>query len=124
MTEVKDIYGRRFKRLRVSLINTCNLGCVYCTYGNQEQKENYRSSADKALTVEELAVIIRQLNTILQLETIRFTGGEPLLYKELPELAALVKQSGVEDLKITTNALLLEGQAQKLRDAGITSINV
>jgi cyclic pyranopterin phosphate synthase len=60
----------------------------------------------------------------LNLETIRFTGGEPLLYKDLPELVRAVKQAGIDNLKITTNGLLLEGLAKPLKDAGITELNV
>jgi GTP 3',8-cyclase len=124
MIEVSDKYGRTFKTLRVSLINTCNLGCVYCTYGNDEAKENYRSSKENALTLNELSLSIKQLNSVLNLETIRFTGGEPLLYKELPELIRSVNALGISDLKLTTNALLLETMAQDLKDAGLKSINV
>ncbi|MBC8054012.1 MAG: radical SAM protein [Sphingobacteriaceae bacterium] len=124
MIEVRDTYGRTFKTLRVSLINTCNLGCVYCTYGNEELKENYKSYKEQSLSPSELSRSIIQLHEVLDLDTIRFTGGEPLLYKELPELVKSVKQSGVQNLKLTTNALLLEGLAGKLKDAGITAINV
>jgi GTP 3',8-cyclase len=124
MVEVSDKYGRTFKTLRVSLINTCNLGCVYCTYGNEEAKENYQSSKDKSLTLNELSSSIQQLNELLQLETIRFTGGEPLLYKELPQLIRAVNSFGIADLKLTTNALLLEGLAKDLKAAGLRSINV
>ncbi|MEJ6980465.1 GTP 3',8-cyclase MoaA [Pedobacter sp. P351] len=124
MAEIIDSYGRTFKTLRVSLINTCNLGCVYCTFGNDEQKENYKSSKEKSLSPAELGHLIKQLHEVLNLDTIRFTGGEPLLYKELPELVKSVKNSGIDDLKITTNGLLLENMARRLKDAGITELNV
>lgn len=124
MIEVRDPYGRTFKTLRVSLINTCNLGCVYCTFGNDELKENYKSSKEKALSSAELSQSIKHLHQVLNLDTIRFTGGEPLLYKELPELVKSVKSEGIYNLKITTNGLLLEGLAVKLKDAGITELNV
>ena len=124
MVEVRDTYGRTFKTLRVSLINTCNLGCIYCTYGNDEQKENYKSYKDHSLSPADLAHSITQLHQSLNLDTIRFTGGEPLLYKELPELVKSVKLAGIPNLKLTTNGLLLEGLAEKLKDSGITAINV
>lgn len=124
MVEVKDTYGRTFKTLRVSLINTCNLGCVYCTFGNEELKENYKSSIEKSVSAAELSHSINQLNNVLGLETIRFTGGEPLLYKELPELVKSVKSAGIKNLKITTNGLLLENLAHKLAEAGISELNV
>lgn len=124
MAEVRDLYGRTFKTLRVSLINTCNLGCVYCTFGNEEQKENYISFKENSLTPNELSQSINQLHRVLHLETIRFTGGEPLLYKQLPELVMSVKKAGISNLKITTNGLLLESLAHKLKEAGITELNV
>ncbi|HEY0054092.1 MAG TPA: GTP 3',8-cyclase MoaA [Pedobacter sp.] len=124
MVEVRDMYGRSFKTLRVSLINTCNLGCIYCTFGNEEIRENHQESKEKALSNTELVKSITQLHEVLDLETIRFTGGEPLLYKELPQLVKSVKSAGISNLKITTNGLLLEDQAKPLKDAGITELNV
>lgn len=124
MVEVRDIYGRTFRTLRVSLTNTCNLGCVYCTYGNDELKENYKSSKEHSLSLAELSKSILQLHQALCLDTIRFTGGEPLLYKELPELVKAVRQAGVRNLKLTTNGLLLDSLAHNLKDAGISSINI
>jgi cyclic pyranopterin phosphate synthase len=124
MVDVRDTFGRTFKTLRVSLLNTCNLGCVYCTYGNEELKENYKSSKDQSLSADQLAQSIKQLHEVLDLDTIRFTGGEPLLYKNLPDLVRSVKEAGIPDLKITTNGLLLEGQAVSLKNAGITTLNV
>ncbi len=124
MGVLKDTYGRSFKTLRVSLINTCNLGCVYCTFGNEEIRENHQTSKEKALSNEQLVHSITQLHQVLDLETIRFTGGEPLLYKELPQLVKSVKLAGINNLKITTNGLLLDGLAKPLKDAGITELNV
>ena len=124
MDEVRDLYGRTFKTLRVSLINTCNLGCVYCTYGNEELRENYKSHTEHSLSLTDLSRSITQLHQVLNLDTIRFTGGEPLLYKELPELVKSTKLNGIQHLKITTNGLLLQGLAEKLKDSGITSINI
>ena len=124
MMELNDDFGRRFKTLRVSLINTCNLGCVYCTCGTEDIKENHLLTKEKGLSVEQLTSIISTLHTNLQLETIRFTGGEPLLYKDLIKIVRSVKQLGIDNLKITTNGVLLESIASELADAGITSMNV
>ena len=124
MVGVRDTYGRTFKTLRVSLTNTCNMGCVYCTFGTDEIKDNFALSQNKALTSNNLSELINQLHQILHLETIRFTGGEPLLYKELPELVRLVKAGGISDIKLTTNGLLLDAVAPRLKEAGLTSINV
>ncbi|WP_207532010.1 GTP 3',8-cyclase MoaA [Desertivirga arenae] len=124
MVELRDDFERKFKTLRVSLINTCNLGCVYCTCGTEDLKENHILTKEKGLSADALSAIISQLHHSLQLETVRFTGGEPLLYKDLIKIIRSVKQLGIDDLKITTNGLLLENIAGDLAKAGIKSMNV
>ncbi|MGV3704683.1 MAG: GTP 3',8-cyclase MoaA [Arcticibacter sp.] len=124
MTEIRDNFNRTFKTLRVSLLNTCNLACVYCCCGNEDSKENYRDAKSKALSATELITLIRMLHERLNLTTVRLTGGEPLLYKQLPDLVAGIRQLGIPELKITTNGLLLEDMAPALKEAGISSINV
>ncbi len=124
MLEVRDELGRTFKTLRISLINTCNLSCVYCTCGSDEIRHNTASAVERALSPKQLLSIISKLHRQLNLEVIRFTGGEPLLYPHLPEIVAGTKALGVKELKITTNGVLLETQVVALKHAGITSINV
>jgi GTP 3',8-cyclase len=124
MMDLSDDFGRKFKTLRVSLINTCNLGCVYCTCGTEDIKENHLLTKEYGLSVTELSAIISQLHNALNLETVRFTGGEPLLYKDLPQIVRSVKKLGINNLKLTTNGLLLENLAENLAEAGIKSINV
>lgn len=124
MAEIRDESGRTFKTLRVSLLNSCNLACVYCSCGNEESKQNHASGKDKTLSVTGLLTLIKQLHERLNLTTIRFTGGEPLLYKPLPELVEGVRALGIKDLKLTTNGLLLERLTPALKSAGISSINI
>lgn len=124
MTEIKDNFDRTFKTLRVSLLNTCNLACVYCCCGNEDSKENYRSSKNQTLSADELLKLIAKLHERLDLTVVRLTGGEPLLYKQLPELVRGIRSLGINDLKLTTNGLLLESMAPTLKAAGISSINV
>lgn len=122
--EVKDQFGRTFKTLRVSLTDTCNLACIYCTCGNDEAKQKLTKSPHKQLDYSELTSIIKNLNGVLNLQTIRFTGGEPLLFKDLPKLVAGIKELGIEDLKLTTNGVLLDRLAPSLKAAGLNSINI
>jgi len=119
---VIDKYGRSFKTLRVSLLSRCNLGCVYCTTGEDEIKENNHHSP--LLSADELLQCIEKLHSVLNLETIRFTGGEPLLYHQLTEIITGVKKIGIQEIKITTNGFLLDRMAQPMKDAGMQSINV
>ncbi len=124
MPEIIDQYGRRFKVLRVSLLNRCNLGCVYCTENADDLRHNNAQVGKTFLQNSELLEIIGQLHGLLGLETIRLTGGEPLLYPKLHEIVKGILELGVEDIKLTTNGMLLDRQAKQLKDAGLKSINV
>lgn len=124
MVVAGDKYGRNFKTLRVSLINTCNLGCVYCACGQEEIKDNYILQKENALPAAEMLTIIKRLHQLLDLQTLRLTGGEPLLYKDLELIVDGALRMGIKDLALTTNGLLLEHQAQALQSAGLKSINV
>ena len=76
------------------------------------------------LTHEEILKVIR-VATGLGVSKIRLTGGEPLLDKKLPELVSgIAAMSGVEDLALTTNAMLLAPIAKKLRDAGLQRVTI
>ena len=119
---LKDLYNREFKTLRVSLLSRCNLSCVYCTMGEDEVKEN--NNHQHSVSAEILLEQIQQLHSILQLETVRLTGGEPLLYHELAVLIKGIKQMGISKIKLTTNGFLLERLAVQVKEAGLQSINV
>lgn len=121
MIFVNDKFGRNFKTLRVSLLSTCNLGCVYCTMGTEEEAMIERKPQTPAdIFLNHIASLHQQLD----LQTIRFTGGEPLLYRDLPKVIAGVKTLGIPDIKLTTNAFLLDRHAQELKEAGLQYINV
>ena len=76
------------------------------------------------LTHEEILKVIR-VATGLGVSKIRLTGGEPLLDKKLPELVSgIAVLPGVEDLALTTNAMLLAPIAKKLRDAGLKRVTI
>lgn len=124
MEPIKDHLERTFKTLRISLINTCNLACTYCSYSNEENRKNHSASKDIGLKPKELMNLVTKLHERLNLRTIRFTGGEPLLYKELPTLIRGARKLGISDLNLTTNGLLLQKQAPALKAAGLTAINV
>lgn len=124
MAVVQDQYGRRFKTLRVSLLNHCNLGCVYCVAGDEEEKAAGAAGKERLLTVPALLEIIGRLHGQLQLETIRLTGGEPLLYHGLVELIRGIRALGIPAIKLTTNGFLLDRLAVPMKEAGMTSVNV
>jgi GTP 3',8-cyclase len=124
MQLIKDKYGRTFRTLRVSLLNHCNLGCIYCVAGDEDMKQHNASLQNVPLTVPALLEIIGRLHGQLRLETIRLTGGEPLLYHGLVELIRGIRATGIPHIKLTTNGFLLERLAAPMKEAGMSSINV
>lgn len=120
MMELRDTYGRTFKTLRVSLLTTCNLGCVYCTMGDPTINTDKNAQIPAAVFLGQIAKLHEQLN----LQTIRFTGGEPLLYRELVTVIEGVTKLGIPEIKMTTNAFLLDRIAPLLNEAGLQSVNV
>lgn len=118
---LNDPYGRKFKTLRVSLLNTCNLNCFYCTMGSEEEI-NFDHRPQKPAAF--FSGIVSRLHETLDLETIRLTGGEPLLYRELPQLIRSLNEIGIPKISMTSNGYLLARQAAALKAAGLQSINV
>ena len=115
-----DPYGRRIEYLRLSLTDKCNLRCFYCMpkgHSDFELPEHW-------LNDDEIVRVIRAF-TELGVARVRLTGGEPLVRKGVPELARrLTALPGLDDLSLSTNAVLLAKQAQALKQAGISRINV
>jgi cyclic pyranopterin phosphate synthase len=67
---------------------------------------------------------ILRIHKIVNLESVRLTGGEPTLYKELPELIYLLKEAGIPKVSLTTNGRLLKKRYKELVNAGLDSVNV
>jgi cyclic pyranopterin phosphate synthase len=124
MTRLEDTYGRSFKTLRVSLLSRCNLGCTYCTMGDEVLKKNNTEAKKETISPAHLLKLIDRLHSQLDLETIRLTGGEPLLYSGLIPMIEGIKKSGIPEIKLTTNGFLLEKLAVPMKKAGMSSINV
>ena len=115
-----DQFGRRVEYVRVSVTDKCNLRCVYCMPldGLDWLKR------ENLLSYEEIASVLRTMAG-MGLEKVRITGGEPLVRKDLPRLVGMVAEiPGIVDISLSTNAVLLGDQAQALRDAGISRVNV
>jgi cyclic pyranopterin phosphate synthase len=115
-----DGFGRRVEYLRISVTDKCNLRCVYCMplEGLDWLKR------DDLLSYEEIVEIVRVMAP-LGLKRVRFTGGEPLVRRDLSRLVAMVADvPGIEDLSLSTNAVLLADEAEALKAAGLTRVNV
>jgi GTP 3',8-cyclase len=117
---MEDGFGRRVEYLRVSVTDKCNLRCVYCM--PEEGLPWLRR--EEILRYEEIAEIIRTMAG-MGLRRVRITGGEPLVRRDLPRLVGLIRAvSQIEDLALSTNAVLLPEQAGALRRAGVDRLNV
>ncbi len=106
--------------LRISVTDRCNFRCQYCMPAEGlpwlERTE--------ILSFEEIARLVKMF-AAMGVADIRLTGGEPLVRRDFPTLAAMLAQvDGVEDLSITTNGFLLERDAARLVAAGIDRFNV
>ncbi len=119
-TALIDPFGRRIEYVRLSLTDKCNLRCFYCMpkgFKDFEQPENW-------LTFDEIERVIKAF-TELGVGRVRLTGGEPLVRKNVAELAnRLTALPGLDDLSLSTNATLLEQHALALKQSGISRINV
>ena len=115
-----DTHGRLHDNLRISVTDRCNIRCFYCM---PEDATDF-GPREEILSFEEIERFVR-IAAGMGVRKIRITGGEPLLRKQLPDLIArLIAVPGIQDLALTTNAVLLKQQAQSLYDAGLRRLNV
>jgi cyclic pyranopterin phosphate synthase len=116
-----DAYGRVATDLRVSLTDRCNLRCAYCM---PPEGLDWLPSAE-VLTDDEIVRLITIGVERLGITTVRLTGGEPLLRKNLELLVAdIAALSPVPDIALTTNGIGLAARAEKLAAAGLRRINI
>jgi len=115
-----DRFQRPLASLRVSVTDRCNLRCRYC----MPEQEYVWLPKESILTFEEITRLVGVFAS-LGVEKVRLTGGEPLLRHDVPALARMLAGvSGVRDLAMTTNGLLLAKLAPDLRLAGLGRITV
>src|SRR5215218_7544533 len=104
-----DSFGRVHNNLRISVTDRCNLRCVYC----MPEDVTFLDKGE-LLTFEEIAQFVR-VAAPLGVNKLRLTGGEPLLRKDLYRLAEMLRDiTGIDDIGLTTNGLLLAQQAEVL----------
>ncbi len=116
-----DTFGRAATDLRVSLTDRCNLRCTYCMPADGLAW----LPAEELLSFDELTRLLRIAVTRLGVTSIRFTGGEPLLYRRLEDVVAAT--AGLDprpEIALTTNGVGLAGRARGLVGAGLDRVNV
>jgi cyclic pyranopterin phosphate synthase len=120
MIKLIDSYNRHINYLRISITDRCNLRCIYCMPKDGISLIGH----DDILRYEELLRIAR-IAVSKGISKIRITGGEPLVRKGVVDfIADLSAMSGVQDLSMTTNGILLSSAAQALRSAGLKRLNI
>ncbi|HEV3056907.1 MAG TPA: GTP 3',8-cyclase MoaA [Vicinamibacterales bacterium] len=117
---MNDALGRPLRNLRLSVTDRCNLRCEYCM-----PEDDYAwLPREDVLHFEEMSALVDVFMS-LGIDKIRLTGGEPLLRRDTPSLVRMLSgKAGLEDLAMTTNGVLLAGQVDALKAAGLGRITV
>ena len=111
---------RRINYLRLSITDRCNLRCRYC----MTEEGIQRIPHDEILTYEEFLRIVR-LAVLRGIRKVRITGGEPLVRKGLPAfIHQISSETGLQEITLTTNGVLLEEYAERLWVNGVRRVNV
>ncbi len=115
-----DGHGRLIEDVRVSVTDRCNFRCQYCMPADGLPW----LERDSVLSFEEIERLVGLL-AAMGVHDVRLTGGEPLVRRDFPVLASMLRLiPGVRDLSLTTNGYLLERDAEALVRAGIDRFNV
>ncbi|MEK6266836.1 MAG: GTP 3',8-cyclase MoaA [Clostridium sp.] len=117
---MRDNYGRNINYLRISVTDRCNLRCIYC----MPEKGVKSLKHDDILRFEDTLKIVK-IAASLGINKIRYTGGEPLVMKDIDKLIyETSKIQGINDISITTNGILLSDMAEDLKKAGLNRVNI
>ena len=119
MTGIVDSYHRQINYLRISVTDSCNLNCVYCSVGSQP-----RLDRKSILSYEEIERVV-EVAAGMGITKVRLTGGEPLIRPNISGLIrSLAKIKGIDDLSLTSNGILLGKYAEELKKAGLKRVNI
>ena len=114
-----DTCGRLVKSLRISVTDRCNLRCTYCL----PRAVRFARTED-LLSFDDLVHVVRAACR-LGIGHVRLTGGEPLVRPGVPELVARLKrETGIREVALTTNGVLLERHVDALEQAGLDRLTV
>ncbi len=117
---VEDAFSRPLRNLRISVTDRCNLRCQYC----MPERDYVWLPRRDILDFEEVSLLV---DAFIQagVDRVRLTGGEPLVRRDLGQLVRLLAaKSGLRDLAMTTNGVLLAERAEELRQAGLHRVTV
>lgn len=117
---MNDEFGRNINYLRVSVTDLCQYRCTYCV----PQEGMKRLEHKDILGLEEIYAIIREFS-LIGVDKVRFTGGEPLIRKGLLGLIESVSRlNNINDIALTTNGAMLQNLAPALKNKGLNRVNI
>ena len=120
LAPLQDEFGRTFDYVRIAVTEKCNLRCTYCM---PEEGVDFQGK-EKILTSEEILRVIGVLAR-MGIKKVRFTGGEPLVRKDITDLVAgAAATPGIKAVHMTTNGLLFDRYAESLKKAGLYGVNI
>ena len=117
---MKDSFNREINYLRISVTDLCNLKCVYCV----PEKGVAKRKHEDIISPERIEEIV-EAAAKLGITKVRITGGEPLVRHGILEICRKIRGiSGIKELCLTTNGVLLKEMAKDLRDSGVDRLNI
>ena len=118
---LEDAFGREVTGVRVSLTDRCNFDCVYCHNEGLGDTRGPMAPRDHEMTADD---VVRFLEVVAEygVDSVKFTGGEPLLRDDIEEIVRRTPE-GMEP-SLTTNGVFLTERAEALREAGLARVNV
>jgi cyclic pyranopterin phosphate synthase len=123
MEPLLDRLARPLETLRISVTDRCNFRCVYCMPKEVYGRDFAFLERSQLLSLEEIARLARIFAT-LGVRTVRLTGGEPLVRRNVEHLVELLREIPGLELALTTNGALLPQKAEALVRAGLDRITV
>ena len=117
---MRDQFDRSIDYMRVSVTDRCNLRCVYC----MPAEGVHCVAHSDILTYDEITRICR-IAAMIGISRIKLTGGEPLVRRGLSDLLGMIKEiSGIEQVTLTTNGILLKDKINELVSNGLDGVNI
>ena len=123
MEPLLDRLGRPLETLRVSVTDRCNFRCVYCMPKEVFGRDYAFLERTQLLSLEEIARVV-SVFAGLGVRTVRITGGEPLVRRNVEHLVELLHEIPALELALTTNGSLLPQKADALARAGLDRVTV
>ena len=118
---LEDGFGREVTGVRVSLTDRCNFDCVYCHNEGLGDTRGPMAPADDEMSTDDVVRFL-EVAAEFDVDSVKFTGGEPMLREDLEEIVRRTPD-GMET-SLTTNGTFLPGRAAELADAGLERVNV